>query len=514
MIGQGRLYAIIAVLALVTIAQSPREAAGDTLGNVAQAPAIGFLVGTKVDGAGRPIALAGTTISIRRLSDGQKAGFNDYGPSFGPDQHSFRAALPAGLYEIGIQVPRGYSVEWSVSSAKATERKNGILFPPGNAYNKAVIVSIVAGEAQQLTLRFIRQLAEQPEPIDVTQTLHCNIAGGPAPIGPTDTLSFNGSGADVKVGINRNLGNIIVLLEAFPPGTNGNGANLIEARSAGGAAWQAGVGGTDADLNEIIHYNQGGGNSARNWGFEAPLTAGHQSGFVQQKWMPLYANDHRPADASTDASVTTSPCYATGERLGDALTKLVPTWIKTPSGATVVRLTYDFSVRHRIDSSWSRFQQDYAMYLNPNMRSLRVFYPASNGVVGPIFPYTNLTRVPKNDVRNEFCRDGDCLLATPSISYVVLVWTINGKSVAMAIHLPNNERKFFGFLRFRPHVTCVNGEKCGGVQFHAMLEDTLLFPNGQRKFRKGEIVNYRLVYDFGSLEELAQLGYTTTAETK
>ncbi|MCB8884080.1 hypothetical protein ACELLULO517_27930 [Acidisoma cellulosilytica] len=457
---------------------------------------------------GGPFVNPGASISIRKLenlSSNYRFVSRDYGPSFGATQADATITLPSGLYEIGVQVPDGLSVD--VSGCMDCEKKI-IEFPPrsdGSKQNR-ILVKIIPNQNKILTFIYKQTKLFSDASLDTSETLHCNIAGVPNQMLPTDTLLFKGSDAWVKVGINRTIGDVIVALDLINPQDPNFPVNLIDSRSAGGAAWQISMGGTNAVSGKIIHFNQAAGNSARVWGYEAPL--GYSpNGFTQLTWLPLYSNDYRPLGANPKLSENTSPCYNTGVRFGDGRFALESQQIFLNDKSHITRLLYRYSVRHKFQTDWKRFQFDYGIYFMPENRDLRIYIPEDDHIFGPIYPYQDLSKTPRGEVRNVVCQEEDCMVATKPISYVVMVWKIHGKDIAVAIHTVDKSKKFDGFVRFRPHVTCDDGKKCGGVQWHSEVVDSQLHPEQKASFGPGEITSYQLDYDIGTPSQLAQLGF-------
>ena len=472
----------------------------------------GLLRIRKLDAYGRPFSSPGATISIRHISDPTpKRHFasTDYGPSFAPDQTESSAKLPAGLYEVGLQIPDGFEVDLDGCAGCTSGARQGPFFQSEGASQPPILLSVAGGTSEVLTFTFTRRPYAHVASADTSEKLHCNIAGVPNPMAPTDVLTFKGSDSWVRVGVNRTIGDVLVMLDLINPLAPDMPVRLIDARSAGGAAWQISLGGIDAKTGETTHYNQGAGNSARVWGYEAPLRATEADGFIQQSWLPLFSDDRRRAGASPAQAVGTSPCYNTGTHIGDGKFSLNYQRVVAGPGSTITRLLYGYLVRHRILTDWQRFQFDYGMYFNPQNRDMRLYFPGRDHLIGPIHPYEDLSDTPREQVRNVVCNAGDCMVATVPISYAVLIWPVHGKDIAIAIHCVNPADKFDGFLRFRPHVTCADGIKCGGVQWHSEVRDTALHPDQRHVFHAGDITQYQLIYDIGTPSELARLGYSS-----
>ena len=496
------LFVVVTILAISSSLASPLRD-----GNRNEAGALRI---RKLDVYGHPFLVPGATISIRRISSptpNHHFVSSDYGPSLTPDQTDASIKLPAGLYELGLQIPDGFLVDLRGCVSCTAGGQQGPFAQTKGIPEPPIILAVGEGTSESLTFTFMRESEAPTSPDDTSERLHCNIAGVPAPMAPTDVLTFKASDSWVKVGVNRTIGDVLVLLDLINPLAPDKPVSLIDARSAGGAAWQISLGGIDAKTGETIHFNQGAGNSARVWGYEAPLSATADSGFAQQGWLPLFSDDRRRAGDPPTEAIGTSPCYNTGIRIGDGKFSLTYRPVRVGRGNTITRLVYGYLVRHRISTDWQRFQFDYGIYFDPQNRDLRVYFPGKGQLVGPVYPYRDLSATPREQVRNVVCEAGDCLVATVPISYAVLIWSVHGENLAIAIHRANPGEKFDGFLRFRPHVTCTDGARCGGVQWHAEVADTALHPDQKHEFKAGDITRYQLVYDIGTPAELAQLGY-------
>ena len=338
--------------------------------------------------------------------------------------------------------------------------------------------------------------------------LSCNIAGEPNPIAPTDVQVFKGTKAWVRMGINRDIGGIAVLLDLVNAARPASAINILDARSAGGAAWQTTIMVLDVKQHRRVNYNQAAGNSDSVWGYNGDFEVAH--GFVQREWLPLFSNDYREGESLQSRDVLTSPCRGTSLRLGDGRMTVIPSTIRSAEG-DVVRLANTYSVRASDSQDWQWLRADQALYLNraaARRGNLRVYFKVPGyAAAGPVRAYEPFQELPRDGLRNLRCRPDDCFLSTQPISYALLVWRVGGIDLGIAIHGPPGST-FTGFLRLRPNLVCRTGDDdCGNLQWHSAIADSVFDRRTKVRFRAGEVADYSLIYDIGTVDQLKSLGF-------
>jgi len=74
-----------------------------------------------------------------------------------------------------------------------------------------------------------------------------------------------------------------------------NGVNVIEGKSAAGAAWQSSYLIQDPGTDDIYVFNQAAGNSTPfSWGYSNYFTKTPGVNIVSTNWLPLYADHSHP----------------------------------------------------------------------------------------------------------------------------------------------------------------------------------------------------------------------------
>ena len=348
--------------------------------------------------------------------------------------------------------------------------------------------------------------------ISANHPLTCFVLGAPNPIPPTDVVTFKGSDAWATVGINRKFGGVAVKLALINPAAPDAPLDILDARSAGGAAWQTAISVADEVNQRIVHYNQAAGNSAANWGFESPYRVGPAIGFAQEDWLPLFSNDYRQGLSFSSPDVLTSPCNHTGFQLGDGKMALVPSLISVGVGR-VLRLTDTYMVRSKGDQNWRWIQVDRALYMTlgaARLGNLRI-YLAQRGssVIGPIRAFGEIPLSLKGSVRNVAGNDEDWFVSSQPASYAILAFRVAGQDIGIAIH-GRGGQTFTGFLRFRPHALCgQHRDECGSVQWHTSIAMSRFDPSIKTSFKSGDITAYTVEYDIAPLAQLAAEGFST-----
>jgi hypothetical protein len=481
-----------------------------SLTQTAGSAALGRISGIKLTGDGRPFLTPGAAISVRRLTgDGSRVAA--YGPSFDHTRARFSALLPPGRYEIGIQVPDGFTAAYSVCD-NCTSHPPDSFRDYGDYNSPRLTVDIGRAGLADLVVTFRPNASAQPGP-PTNQNLTCNMSAALSPTPPTDMVLFKGTDAWAALGINRLIGGVAVRLDLINPAYPGEPLQIVEARSSGGAAWQNSFGVADEIHQRVLHFNQAAGNSAQVWGYAGDYRVTPGTAIVQQDWSPLFSNDYRNAISFTAPIVNNTPCYHSGYRLGDGQASMSARLL--PSGdAKVIELDDSYALRFRQSETWKWIMVDQGLYMDlaaARTGNLRVYLasPSAHGpdVVGPIRAYDDFGDYPREKLRNLVCNAGDCMIASKPIAYAVLVWTVQGRDIAIAVHLADPRKNYLGFVRLRTNMMCTGGDICGNLQFHVRIVDGNLDPAIPKHFAAGQIDTYRVLYDIGTPQQLERLGF-------
>jgi hypothetical protein len=335
--------------------------------------------------------------------------------------------------------------------------------------------------------------------------LTCFVLGVPDPIPPTDVVTFRQRDLWTTVGINRKFGGIGVELALTNPTAPNASLNIVDARSAGGAAWQTTTAVADAKDERIVHVNQAAGNSARNWGLESEYEISPMQGIRQQDWLPLVSNDYRDGLSFTAPTVNTSPCHGTGIRIGDGKGSITP----SVGAFGTLRLTNSYLVRWSVTGDWKWVDREQALYMNPKsarVGDLRIYVAQpKHSIIGPIRP-GNMPDKQFEGMVKIVGGNEDWFVRVFPASYAVLVFKVAGRDVGIAVHLPDN-RPFAGFFRFRPHLMCKKEiDYCRPVQWHSVYSSRF-DRSVETRFSAGEMSTYTVQYDLGSPEQLRSIGY-------
>ena len=344
---------------------------------------------------------------------------------------------------------------------------------------------------------------------------------GIRPIPPTDVTIFKGSDAWARVGIQRKLGGVATTLDLINPAHPQAPLELIDNRSAAGAAWQSCIGGIDPVTDRLNHFNQSCGNSDQNWGFESQYDIGGIKGIIQKQWLPLFTNDYRHPANPGAPDVRTSPCpnhiakdIYVPELLGDGRFSIVPELIKA-GPSKVLRLTDSYTFRPKDNVNWTQFSFDQCLYLMPGAVSkgnLRV-YIAQKGapVLGPISLSGKRPEELQREVLRIIGNDEDWAILTRPLVYAVLVYNVAGKDIGIAVHQANYQT-FTGALRYRAHVFkgVMAEEGPSSHQWHFNLRSDF-DPSLKTKYKAGERTTFSVQYDIAPIEELAAEGFPISA---
>ncbi len=496
--------------------------------------------GVKIDADGRPFTSPGATLSIKALTSGERR-------TFGGPKPTFEAPLPAGDYEVGAQVPDGYAAYYSF--CRNCDQHPPESYKPYGDYNAGrVVVTIGANQSIDMAWRFVQQpqlrlpvstagtessalsIADAKIATEnVGQVLTCNLSGAIKPAPATDSAIFKGaSDIWVRAGVNRDLGGVGVLLELINPRAPNLPLQVIDARSAGGAAWQSTIGLIQqvGSGHPIAHFNQGAGNSDKLWGFATAFAVSPDLGIMQKHWVPLWSNDVETGTGTGVNSLTT-PCYHTGVRFGNGRLQIAPSYLPvTVDGkpAKVLRLTWRYEFKsvgtHPFASSFVPSADEQALYLlrsatNARSGDLRIYFSSADesAVLGPIKAHDAFASslFDRSAVQRVNCPPDPtkpCFVKTKLLKWAVLVWKVAGQDVGMAISGENvfqdqTETRFVGVLNLRRLLMCKDPEDdaCGNVQWHTVFN---LPPSGV--VNSGDVITQKVRWDIGTLPQLRALG--------
>ena len=337
--------------------------------------------------------------------------------------------------------------------------------------------------------------------------LNCGIDGMAIPA-TTHTYGVNGSTVSTNVSVAGGLGGIPTELW-LKNNFTGHQINIIEGRSAAGAAWNNSIMALDGYGTHILLTNQSGGNSMNQWGYEVALE--NTRGFAQTDWTPQYLDHYHDGSSYADPVVPQSPCAPETKDWAyyDAQWTLRNDVRSTRSGAKTSHFDMQFAMRARQENWWRTFQFDQAMYIRRQVareHDLRVILVGKDRAwiktvnpvdAGPVWSDRSLGAYGCN----ANAPVPGCGMHTPDLDYAIFVFNVDGLQIGMAVHRPD-DRPFQIELAMESSITNF-GE--GSVNFHNWLEDGFNPPSAHHL--PGQIVSYMMSYEVGSLDELAQLGY-------
>lgn len=339
----------------------------------------------------------------------------------------------------------------------------------------------------------------------VNNSLTCNYSGWAIPPA-TDTTTVTGTDVAVRVGISRDFGGVGVQFDLINKLFPQNPLNILEARSGAGSGWQTSYLFVDQTSNRFVVFNQAAGNNAggTQWGLKNTFNA--RNGLRATSWNPVYS-DHIHPNRNWGVTVGTTPCHGNALHFEDGLLTISTNTVSTKRG-TAVSLTNQYALRSRYNQSWESWAIEQAFYLNKRVAAqndLRVYLRGDGNawLEGPIRPSESY-KIQNASSGN--CTATKCDYQTKNLKYVVMVWKVMGRDIGVAIR-PNNTPWFYGHLNMVKSgiAGCSNpsDHNCGSIDWHTVLQNTpnINIPaNSQRK--------YSVTYTIGTLEQLADLGFT------
>lgn len=346
----------------------------------------------------------------------------------------------------------------------------------------------------------------------VNDMLTCGVAF-PYIFPVTDTVAVSGSPASISVGINRDIGGVVVnfslVNNAYPQWP----IDLLEARSSAGAAWQfTSLADRPSDPSNILGYvaNQAAGNcTGHQWGYQNNFT-GYSSvlhSYVNAiDWSPnaSCSYDWISSSGLDRGSRSTSPCLDDPAPIvfDDGALDLAAQVVSTLHGQAIL-LSNAYTLRARSPQSWANWWSWQALYFNrttARAADLRLYLVSRTGwQEGPIYPYKPFSILhsdrDENYPKTVYLRD---------LAYSVWVWNIFGLDIGVVVlhpQMPDGEPS--AALRLATMEYCLNpcDETCGSFDFEVR------FPRAT-SFSQGQVRTYQVDTVVGTLPQLADLGYS------
>jgi hypothetical protein len=352
------------------------------------------------------------------------------------------------------------------------------------------------------------QLREGPSRIgspggSVSQKLTCYIPmASPIATAPTAARTFAGTRASVRIGINERFGGMITSLELINNAAPQEPLQLINAvNNAAEAGWQTAFITKTPDSTTISNQG-GGGRKGYQWGYGGSYSIGG-SGFQQENWIPL-ATDNI-GEPGTSPCDHTSNYFANGQFSHQI--NIVP-----GTAGTVIRISEINRIQAITTQRWAQYVVDQGIYFRKSAilrGNCRVYLATPAGLItGPI----------------ELCRNGglrgnvgpaveklyprqiggvidELDAATYPLSYAVIVWSVAGQDIGMAIHPKQKDQPFSAVFAYGERRTCrLPVDFCGGAHWHSKL-------NAPVSWAAGETREFAMEYDIGTPDELAGVGF-------
>ena len=200
--------------------------------------------------------------------------------------------------------------------------------------------------------------------------LNCNL-NAISLLGGNHQGIFNSQGYNLAIKLDANFGGIGTVL-SFTNASNGASANVIEARSGTGAAWQTSYYLYDSASDTFIVFNQNAGNSiGYQWGYSNAV-----ENLTESSWEPLISDAVTTQwSSNTPNPISTSPCANSGYKFDEGRGSFVATPIETPSGI-VTHVINSFDLKSLEAQHWSFEDVEQALYLNKQVaisNNLRIY---------------------------------------------------------------------------------------------------------------------------------------------
>lgn len=311
----------------------------------------------------------------------------------------------------------------------------------------------------------------------------------------THTLGLAGEEVGLRVGFNAKFGGVGTEFTLINVGKGE--ANILEARSAAGAGMQTVQGCYSYGIKrEDILFNQGCGNSVgEQWGLDVDLVKGSVPGIEwinQRDWVPLYSDSRQVKGSNAEG---TSPEVRNVALLDYG--KMDAAMSLAPNGA--ILMTHSYSYRSLYDQYWLYQYYGHALYLSrlvARQGEARMILKRKGGgsIYAPFIAYGfKVTGLP-------LCSGSENVYCVPSdIAYIMLVYTIFGKSVGVVMETPGLVQ-----LRLNDKAYINDGNAWGSgsidIQNNSKWDTDARFP-------KGSVRNYSVNYRIGTIEQLKEIGY-------
>ncbi len=467
----------------------------------------GSVQGVVSDDKGQPFNQPGAVVSLREPTQ----------LSFPFGATSFQQPLPAGKYEMGISIPDGYDVYVSAcrDCVDHPESSYALYGHAGGGTLAPFPLEIGAGGFIDVRWRFKRNTSALSA---VDQGLTCNFPGLGIPEA-TDAAKFIGKDAVADIGISRNFGGVATRFNLINRERPDQPLQILEARSAAGSAWQSAYMAYDAPSAKTLVVNQAAGNMMQQWGYAGTYANG-SSGLSQVGWNPMFTDHLHPViDGQTQwlTSEKHSPCFNMGYRFDDGQSKIVGGSRATALG-NVAEFDNALSLRATVNQNWSWWAIDQALYLDKaaaRKGDLRVYVPPVESSVTPAYvrPYDGFSLAGAKEAAVRADQSHYSFKSHP-VPYVILIWKVAGKDLALAVHPSVAGQKFEAFLILSKNALECGaedlaklGDACGNIEFHAYAFNSQLLPNSKVNFKMGDTRTYSMRYTLGTPDQLRQLGF-------
>jgi hypothetical protein len=448
---------------------------------------IWFMNGTTRIGGG-PVTAAGSTVALNPGPTWNVAGVGDFNGD--------------GFMDILWQNSDGSTSIWfmngttRIGGGPVTAAGSTVALNPGPTWKIVPDID-----------RFESGTAAVTEPVAAPGPINCNEAYQPS---ADISVEQTGTWFSTRIGVSTALSGIGVEFSVRNNSGVDGWFNLLETRSAAGAAWQTSLVLTDAD-NTLYINNQAAGNPSSLWGFLNSFTqlGNELNSNSFSSLYPVTISNPISGTSNTVNPCTTSglPVFYQGRPFFNGTTVSV-------GGNTANYWTSQYQWQSTVgNQSWVNWQPEQAFYLNKQLAqsaNLRIYVQTPTQKLGPIYPYNRFETQFENEtgqscftsvagMSGSFCTD--VWTGTSTQTYAVLVWNIEGTDLGIAI--PNLQYGFSLVNNENVYCSNVDDPTCGDVDWHTYMS------RGPRTDALGELVELGVGYYVGTLDQLAALGFPT-----